>query len=391
MQQLLPADDFNCNFALKIKTVTTFKALGLHKNLVQGITEMGIETPTEIQEKAIPFLLTKGTDFIGQAQTGTGKTAAFGLPILQKIDVTDNATQALVLCPTRELGQQIAKQFFKYTKYTEKIFTEAVYGGEKIDKQIAALSRTTHIVVATPGRLLDLMKRKVVNLDKVKTIVLDEADEMLSIGFKMELDEILSRIGERKNIWLFSATMSEGIQKIIKKYMKPDAQRVEISRGKIVNEQISHNYVISEASMKLQTLLSFLQSQRGERGIVFCKTKAATQTLEKQLKSRNVEVAVIHGDLMQKEREKAMRAFINEKANVLVATDISARGIDVSNLAFVVHYQLPDQIEYYTHRSGRTGRGGKSGMSLCIIEPSELQRIKKIGAELNIHFKRIAD
>lgn len=371
--------------------MTTFIDLGLRKKLVRGINEMGIENPTEIQEKAIPFLLEKGTDFIGQAQTGTGKTAAFGLPILNNIDVENKTVQALVLCPTRELGQQIAKQFFKYTKYTGKIFTEAVYGGEKIDKQIAALSRPTHIIVATPGRLLDLMKRKVVNLDHVKTIVLDEADEMLSIGFKLELDEILSRIGERKNIWLFSATMSPDIQKIIKKYMKPDAKRVEVSRGKIVNEQIKHHYVISEASLKLQTLLSFLQSRKGERGIIFCKTKAATQTLEKQLRSRNVEVAVIHGDLMQKEREKAMRAFKNEKANVLLATDISARGIDVRDLAFVVHFQLPDQIDYYTHRSGRTGRGGKKGMSIAIIEPSELPRIKKIGQELNIHFKRIAD
>lgn len=371
--------------------MATFKELGIHKDFIKGIAELGINTPTEIQEKALPFLLSKGTDFIGQAQTGTGKTAAFGLPILQQIDVESSQIQALVLCPTRELGQQIAKQFFRYTKYTDKIFTEAVYGGEKIDKQISALSRKTHIVVATPGRLLDLIHRKVINLEQIKTIVLDEADEMLSIGFKKELDDILSRVGARKNIWLFSATMSEGIQKIISKYMKPDAYRVEISRGKVVNEQIKHHYVISEASMKLQTLLSFLQSQPGGRGIIFCKTKTATQTLEKQLKSRNISVDAIHGDLMQKERDKVMRAFQKERSNVLVATDISARGIDVQNLAFVVHFQLPDQIEYYTHRSGRTGRGGKSGMSLCIIEPNELPRIKKIGTELNIHFKRIVD
>lgn len=375
----------------KLKIVATFKELGVHKSLVKGIAEMGIITPTEIQEKSIPFLLSKGADFIGQAQTGTGKTAAFGLPILQQIDSRSTEVQALVLCPTRELGQQIAKQFFKYTKYTDKIFTEAVYGGEKIDRQIAALSRKTHVVVATPGRLLDLLHRKAINLDSVKTIVLDEADEMLSIGFKKELDEILTKVADSKNVWLFSATMSDGIKKIIKKYMKPNAHRVEISRGKIVNENIRHHYVISEGSMKLQTLLSFLRSQEGERGIIFCKTKVAAQTLEKQLKSRNVLVEAIHGDLIQKDRDKVMRAFHKERSNVLVATDISARGIDVQNLAFVVHYQLPDQIEYYTHRSGRTGRGGKSGMSLCIIESGEFQRIKKIGTELNIHFKRIVD
>lgn len=371
--------------------MATFIELGVHKSLVKGITEMGIVTPTEIQEKSIPFLLSKGTDFIGQAQTGTGKTAAFGLPVLQQIDSRSSEIQALVLCPTRELGQQIAKQFFKYTKYTDKIFTEAVYGGEKIDRQIAALSRKTHVVVATPGRLLDLLHRKAINLDSVKTIVLDEADEMLSIGFKKELDEILSKVADSKNVWLFSATMSDGIKKIIKKYMRPNAHRIEISKGKIVNEKIRHHYVISEGSMKLQTLLSFLKSQEGERGIIFCKTKVAAQTLEKQLKSRNVLVEAIHGDLNQKDRDKVMRAFHKERSNVLVATDISARGIDVHNLAFVVHYQLPDQIEYYTHRSGRTGRGGKSGMSLCIIESGEFQKIKNIGTELNIHFKRIVD
>lgn len=375
----------------KSKLVATFIELGVHKSLVKGITEMGIVTPTEIQEKSIPFLLSKGTDFIGQAQTGTGKTAAFGLPVLQQIDSRSSEIQALVLCPTRELGQQIAKQFFKYTKYTDKIFTEAVYGGEKIDRQIAALSRKTHVVVATPGRLLDLLHRKAINLDSVKTIVLDEADEMLSIGFKKELDEILSKVADSKNVWLFSATMSDGIKKIIKKYMRPNAHRIEISKGKIVNEKIRHHYVISEGSMKLQTLLSFLKSQEGERGIIFCKTKVAAQTLEKQLKSRNVLVEAIHGDLNQKDRDKVMRAFHKERSNVLVATDISARGIDVHNLAFVVHYQLPDQIEYYTHRSGRTGRGGKSGMSLCIIESGEFQKIKNIGTELNIHFKRIVD
>ncbi len=371
-----------------------FEGLGVHKSFIKGLAELGINSPTEIQQRSIPFLLSKGTDFIGQAQTGTGKTAAFGLPLLHQINPNQGKVQGLILCPTRELGQQIAKQLFKFTKYTDKIFTEAVYGGEKIDKQISALKRKTHIVVATPGRLLDLLKRKAVNLEDVKTIVMDEADEMLSMGFKKELDDILKQVGhagERKNIWLFSATMPDGIQKIVKKYMAHDAYRVEITRGKIVNEQIQHQYVICDGSQKIQALMNFLRVQNENRGIIFCKTKVATQTLTKQLLSRNFPVDTIHGDLTQKERDKVMRAFKSEKLRALVATDISARGIDVNNLAYVVHFQLPDQEEYYTHRSGRTARGGKKGLSLSIIEPRDFNKIKDLERNLRISFKRIVD
>lgn len=369
--------------------MATFKELGVRKDIVKGLAELGISEPTEIQEKAIPFLLSKGTDFIGQAQTGTGKTAAFGVPLLHQIRSDKPYVQGLILTPTRELGQQIAKQLFKYTKYTDKIFTEAVYGGELIDRQIAALKRKTHIIVATPGRLLELMRMKVVNLDHVRTIILDEADEMLSIGFKKELDEILKQLSDQRNVWLFSATMPEGIRKIIKKYLNPDAHQISLKGQGVVNDKIKHQYVAVEASLKLPTLLSFLQSVSGQRGIIFCKTKAAVRTLEKQLRSRNVAVDAIHGDLLQKERDKVMRSFKNERSDWLVATDLSARGIDVQNLAFVVHYQLPDQLDYYTHRSGRTARGGREGLSLCIIEPSELQKLKSIGSELKIHFKKI--
>jgi len=371
-----------------------FETLGIHKSFIKGLKELGINQPTEIQQKAIPFLLSKGTDFIGQAQTGTGKTAAFGLPLLHQIIAQNGNVQGLILCPTRELGQQIAKQLFKYTKYSDKIFTEAVYGGEKIDKQINSLQRKTHIVVATPGRLLDLLKRKAVDLSEVKTVILDEADEMLSMGFKQELDNILRQVGKeggKKNIWLFSATMPDGIQKIVHKYMAKDAYRVEITRGKIVNEQIEHQYVICDASQKIQALMNFLRVQNENRGIIFCKTKTATQTLVKQLLSRNLSVDTTHGDLTQKERDKAMRAFKGEKVRALVATDISARGIDVNNLAYVVHYQLPDQIEYYTHRSGRTARGGKKGISLSFIEPNEMRKIKNLEQELKIRIKRIVD
>ncbi|MEL7148557.1 MAG: DEAD/DEAH box helicase [Bacteroidota bacterium] len=369
--------------------MATFKELGVRKDIVRGLSELGIEEPTEIQEKAIPYLLSKGTDFIGQAQTGTGKTAAFGVPLLHQINADLPHVQGLILTPTRELGQQVAKQLFKYTKYTEKIFTEAVYGGELIDRQIAALKRKTHIIVATPGRLLELMQMNVVNLSKVRTVVLDEADEMLSIGFKKELDQILKMLNDHKNVWLFSATIPEGIRKIIKKYLSPDAYHLSLKGKGVVNDKIQHQYVSVEASLKLPTLLSFLQSVSGKRGIIFCKTKAAVKTLEKQLRSRNVAVDAIHGDLLQKERDKVMRSFKNEKSDWLVATDLSARGIDVHNLAFVVHYQLPDQLDYYTHRSGRTARGGREGLSLCIIEPAELRKLKSIGADLQIHFKKI--
>ncbi|MEL7005466.1 MAG: DEAD/DEAH box helicase [Bacteroidota bacterium] len=367
----------------------SFRKLGIAKEFVKALEELDINTPTEIQEQSIPFLLSKGTDFIGQAQTGTGKTAAFGLPLLHQVDPTNRNVQALILCPTRELGQQIAKQLFRFTKYSAKIFTEAVYGGEKIDRQIEALKRPTQIVVATPGRLIDLVRQKAINLSEVNTVVLDEADEMLSMGFKKELDTILNYTGDNKNTWLFSATMPDGIKRIIHKYMSPDATRIQVNRNKVMNSDITHQYAIVDKADKLQALIYFLQSQNDNRGIIFCKTKASTQTLSKQLISRKFSCDAIHGDLSQKERDKVMRAFKNNKLQTLVATDISARGIDVQNLAFVVHFELPDQLEYFTHRSGRTARAGKRGLSLTIITNQEERRIKEIGRELAISFKRV--
>jgi ATP-dependent RNA helicase DeaD len=369
--------------------LTTFKSLGISPDFVKGLSELGIQNPTEIQELAIPYLLKHKGDFIGQAQTGTGKTAAFGLPLLNRVDPTDRNVQALILCPTRELGQQIAKQLFKYTKYTAKIFTEAVYGGEKIDRQIDALRRPTQIVVATPGRLIDLMNRKAVDLRNVSTVVLDEADEMLSMGFKKELDIILEVTANESNTWLFSATIPKAIQQIIHTYMSPDAFRIEVNRKQLVNPSILHQYAICEKTQKFEALTYFLLAHKNERGIIFCKTKVTTQTLTRQLQAKNYSVDCIHGDMTQKEREKAMRAFRNEKLNVLIATDITARGIDVNNLAYVFHYQLPDQIDYYTHRSGRTARAGKKGVSIALITPTEVKRIKEIGKELNIEFKRL--
>ncbi len=366
-----------------------FSDLGVSSGIRKGLQDMGITTPTKIQEQAIPILLGTQVDFVGKAQTGTGKTAAFGIPLLAQIDATKNEVQALILAPTRELGQQIAKQLFKYTKYTDKIFTEAVYGGEKIDRQITRLKRPTHIIVATPGRLIDLMEKNTVDISKIKTVVLDEADEMLSMGFKKQLTTILSKTQGKRNIWLFSATIPSSLDEIINTYVNPKAIRVTIDRLDKVNKNIAHQFVVGDEANKLDTLSYFLKSQKGNRGIVFTKTKVAARLLSKQLLAKNYEVGVLEGDMNQKDRDKVMRAFKNKTVNLLVSTDVAARGIDVQNLAFIVHYQLPDQIEYYTHRSGRTARAGNTGISLALIVKQELRVLRELEKSLSITFNQI--
>jgi len=368
--------------------LTNFEGLGVNADLIKGIKEQKIITPTEIQQKVIPVLLTGDIDLIGQANTGTGKTAAYGLPLLQKINPERNVVQGVILVPTRELGQQVAKQLFRFTKYSAKIFTEAVYGGEYIGKQITSLQRPTHIIVATPGRLIDLIKRKAVNLSLVRTVILDEADEMLSRGFKSELEEILSYLPAVKSRWLFSATMPQGIQEIIKRYMSPKAVRVHESDRRIVNKNITHKFVLCSDTEKLSILVQFLKSEKENRGLVFCKTKAAAQKLAKQLVAKNITTDAIQGDLLQKERDKVMRAFKNKNLQILVATDVAARGIDVEGLSFVVHYQLPESLEYFTHRSGRTARAGKKGVSLCIVNIAEQKTLEMYEQKLNIKFKQ---
>jgi ATP-dependent RNA helicase DeaD len=367
--------------------LATFSELGISGSYIQALQELGINNPTEIQEKAIPYLLSKDHDLIAQAQTGTGKTAAFGLPLLHKIDPAKKEVQALVLSPTRELCQQIAKQLFRFTKFGPKIFTEAVYGGAKIDEQIKALTRPTHIIVATPGRLIDLLDRKAVSLENVKYVVLDEADEMLSMGFKKELDTILNKTQGKKCTWLFSATIPTGLKDIISAYMSRDAFYIEVDKKHQVNKKIQHNYVLVEDREKLNALVKFLKEQEEGRGIIFCKTKKGAQILSQQLFSRNFAAEPLHGDLQQKERDKVMRAFKNEKVQLLISTDVAARGIDVSDLAFVVHYDLPEQTEYYTHRSGRTARAGKEGLSLVFLTDKEFHNMKEIEKELKISIK----
>jgi ATP-dependent RNA helicase DeaD len=368
----------------------TFSDLGVSAKFIKALQEINIITPTEIQEKAIPFLIEKGTDFIGQAQTGTGKTAAYGLPVLQAINPDKPQIQALILSPTRELGQQIAKQLFKFTKHIpKKIFIESVYGGAHIEEQISALRRPTHIVVATPGRLVDLLERKAIDLSFIKTIVLDEADEMLSMGFKKELDNILKFTAGKRHTWLFSATMPPEIKKIISGYMSANALKIEVNKNDITNRDIEHKFLVCTNDEKPDVLFQFIQSQGSNRGLIFCRTKAEAQSVSKKLISRKINTDALHGDMLQKERDKVMRAFKNSKLQILVATDLAARGIDVRELAFVVHYQLPEKTEYYTHRSGRTGRAGNKGFSLSVISTKEQSELRNLERELGIKIKEI--
>lgn len=372
--------------------MASFSELGIKSSYIKSIQELGISTPTQIQEQTIPVLLNSKTDFIGLAQTGTGKTAAFGLPILHHIDASSDNIQTLVLSPTRELVQQIKKQLFKFTKYNEdKIFIEAVFGGEKIDRQIKNLKRTTHVVVATPGRLIDLIERGDIDISHVKTVVLDEADEMLSMGFKQDLNRILKFSSQNdRNTWLFSATMPEEIKRIIKTYMDANAPRVEVNKNALVNANIRHQYVKTTLKTKADDIITFLEKRGTQRGIIFCRTKAGAQNLANLLIEEGFSTAALEGDMQQKERDKVMRAFKKENLQYLVSTDVSARGIDVSGLEFVIHHQLPEQLEYYTHRSGRTARAGKSGTSLAFILSNELDKIHEIQKELNIKFTEVS-
>ena len=366
--------------------MSTFQKLGISKDFIKGLNELGIVEPTQIQNETIPILLDKPTDFIGIAPTGTGKTAAYGLPILQQIDIENKVIQALILSPTRELAQQIKKQLFKFTKYIDgKIFTEEVYGGEKINIQISNLKRPTHIVVATPGRLLDLIEREALNLKHVNTLVLDEADEMLSMGFKEDLDKILKYTGQTKNTWLFSATMPAELNQLIKKYMSNKAIKIEPNKN-LVNTNITHQYINTSLKDKDDALIQLLDGRKQERGIIFTRTKAGAQKLTKTLKEEGFSVEALEGNMQQRDREKVMRGFKKGITQYLVSTDVSARGIDVNNLAFVIHYQLPETLAYYTHRSGRTARGGKSGVSIALILPQEITQIKELEKELGITF-----
>ena len=365
-----------------------FLQLGVPHDLTRGLEELGIVTPTPVQEQVVPFLIQNSSDLIAQAQTGTGKTAAFGLPLLMKIDPANRDIQALVLSPTRELAKQIGKQLFRYTKYSDKkIFIEVACGGDKIDMQIERLRRPTHILVATPGRLTELLDKDALTLEFVRYAVLDEADEMLSMGFKKHIVEILKIAAMRRATWLFSATFPDAVGDLIKGCMSASAHRIQIDTEQVVNRDIDHRFTLCPRAEKTAFIVNFLKRHQEERGLIFCRTKYGAIRLGEELREAGIHVEVLQGDLAQRDRDKVMRAFKKERVPFLIATDVAARGIDVAGLSFVLHHQLPDQLEYYTHRSGRTARAGNKGMSLALIEPQEKPQLNALAQKLRVEFK----
>jgi len=365
-----------------------FKSLGVSQDLLQGIAELGIQQPTPIQKEAIPYLINKGHDMIGQAQTGTGKTAAFGLPLLTRINPKAEGIQGLIITPTRELAKQVGKDLFKYTKYAKnKTFIEVCCGGDKIQVQAARLKRPTQIVVGTPGRLIELIQKGALFIHSVQYLILDEADEMLSMGFKEQLRDLIRLCNARRATWLFSATFPDSVEELIRGAMSPDPKVIKVSTKNVVNRDITHQFHLCEKEEKDDFIYQFLRNQGDNRGLIFCRTKAGASMLAKKLGSRNFAVDVITGDLTQLERDKIMRAFKKERSQFLIATDVVARGIDIDGLNFVLHHQLPDQSEYYTHRAGRTGRAGKKGLSLLLVEGRERKRLQRLEKELNVSFR----
>ncbi len=367
-----------------------FQSLGVPADLIAGINELGIHQPTPIQKEAIPYLIHKGYDMVGQAQTGTGKTAAYGLPLLARINPKADGVQGLIITPTRELAKQVGKDLFRYTKYADrKTFVEVCCGGDKIQVQAARLQRPTHIVVGTPGRLTELIEKGLLSISTVQYLIFDEADEMLSMGFKEQLRELISLCDQRRATWLFSATFPESLVELVTGAMSPDPKVIKIGEKNVVNRDITHRFHICEKEEKDDFIYKFLREQGDRRGLIFCRTKAGATMLSKKLASRDFEVDVITGDLTQLERDKIIRAFRKERSQFLIATDVVARGIDIEGLAFVLHHQLPDQSEYYTHRAGRTGRAGNKGLSLLLTEPRERKRMKDLAAALNVSFEEM--
>jgi len=367
----------------------TFTELGINEAINQALLENKITEPTDIQLQAIPHILQLGTDLVAVAQTGTGKTAAFCLPILQTIDSKLPKIQALVLVPTRELGQQVAREFFLFSKHLSRVFAEAVYGGAPIEDQIQKLKRATHVVVATPGRLIDLLDRNALSLADLKYLVLDEADEMMNMGFKAEIDKILLSCKKDITKMLFTATMPGEVKQIIREYLSKDFVEIQINAEEFVNQKIDHQYLVYKQGEKLDYLKAFLSARQNQRGIAFCRTKVAAKRLAKQLAGFEVSADALHGNLNQEMRDKVMRGFKNGRINLLVATDIAARGIDVKDLDYIIHYHMPEKSEYYTHRSGRTARAGKSGISICLVKTEELEEIKSLQSDLNIEFSEL--
>lgn len=354
-----------------------FEQLGLDEPILRAITDMGFETPSEIQQKAIPTLLEDDTDMVALAQTGTGKTAAFGFPLLQLIDTDSKLTQGLILSPTRELCLQIASELKNYAKYLPKVNVVAVYGGASIEEQARNLKKGAQIIVATPGRMQDMIRRNFVDISHINHCVLDEADEMLNMGFYEDITAILSHTPKEKSTWLFSATMPNEVARIARQFMRKPIE-ITVGTRNQASSTVQHEYYVVNGRHRYQALKRLADANPDIFSVVFCRTKKDTQAVAEKLIEDGYNAAALHGDLSQNQRDLVMKSFRARQIQMLVATDVAARGIDVDDITHVIHYQLPDEIETYNHRSGRTGRAGKSGISMVIVPKSELRKIKEI-------------
>ncbi len=364
-----------------------FELLGLSKPVLRAIAELGFETPTPVQEQTIPVMLGGNQDVVALAQTGTGKTAAFGLPLIELLEFQERHTQALILAPTRELCMQITRDIQKYSAYTPGAHVTAIYGGASIEGQIRDMRKGPQIVVATPGRLVDMIERGVVDLSRIEFVVLDEADEMLTMGFKEDLDLILSQTPQQKNTWLFSATMPKEVQRIANNYMKSPAE-ITVGQKNSGNENIEHLYYVVHAKDRYLALKRIADFNPEIFAIVFCRTKAETQQIADALIKDGYNADALHGDLSQAQRDFVMKRYRSRSLQMLVATDVAARGIDVNDVTHVINYNLPDEIESYTHRSGRTARAGKSGVSIAIIHSKEMHKIREIEKIVKSKFRQ---
>ncbi|MFC5045481.1 DEAD/DEAH box helicase [Aquimarina hainanensis] len=366
----------------------SFSSLGIQESLQKGLSALRISQPTAIQEKAIPVVLEKTNDIVGLAKTGTGKTLAFGLPLLQLINTGKSEIQAIILVPTRELGQQIYTELKALESCVPDVSLAVICGGVPIKPQIELLKETTHIVIATPGRLLDLQKRKAIDITTTAYFVLDEADEMISAQ-KKGVDQIIEILPKKRRTILFTATMSGAIKNLVHNYMAKDVVEIAVSMETIGHQGIDHQYVVVDPIEKLEVLMHFLTSRYGERGIIFCKTKAAVNKLAKKLAIHRFSSGALHGSLSQPIRDRIMGQFREGHIDILVATDLAARGIDVKEISYVVHYHLPDYYETYVHRSGRTARAGRKGTSLTVLLKEEKEEIPDFEEELGITFNEI--
>lgn len=368
--------------------MNNFKNLGIEHKLIESISELGFENPTPVQEKAIPLVLNDRSDLIALAQTGTGKTAAFGLPSIQQIDLKNKNIQTIVLCPTRELCIQISKDLISYSKFLKAIKITPVYGGASIENQIKAIRKGTHIIVGTPGRTKDLIKRKVLNFKSVNRVVLDEADEMLSMGFKDDLDFILDTTSENRQTLLFSATMSKEVRSISKRFMN-DANEITVEKLNSGSKNVEHHIYNVSSRDKYATLKRISDFNPEIYGIVFCRTRRETKDIASKFINDGYSADAIHGDLSQSQRDDVMSRFRDKTIQMLIATDVAARGLDVNSLTHVINYSLPDDPEVYTHRSGRTGRAGNKGISVVISNSRESRKIKSIENKSQIKFLKM--